>query len=180
MSVTPILETERLLLRGHRPEDFQAMIAMWSHPEILQFIGDSTWSTEQIWSRLLRYPGHWQLMGYGYWAVEEKSTGKFIGELGFAEVQRKLEPSIVGFPELGWALTPEAHGKGYATEALKAAIKWGDKNLVEKRTVCIISPENIKSLRVAEKCGYHEVLRTTYALKPTVLFERITHTKTAE
>jgi RimJ/RimL family protein N-acetyltransferase len=178
MPLTPILETARLRLRGHRTEDFQGMIAMWTHPEVTRFTISST--PEQIWARLLRYAGHWELLGFGYWAVEEKSTGKFIGELGFAEVQRAMEPSIVGFPELGWALCFESHGKGYATEALKKVVQWGDAHLKEKRTVCIISPENIKSIRVALKCGYTELLQTTYASKPTLLFERLTHTKTAE
>ena len=68
---------------------------------------------------MLRYAGHWQWMGFGFWALEEKSTGAFAGELGFAEFKRELEPSIQGIPEIGWVLAPHAHGKGYATEAVR-------------------------------------------------------------
>jgi len=93
-------------------------------------------------------------MGFGYWAVEEKASERFLGEIGFADFKREIVPSIEGVPELGWVLASHAHGKGYATEALNAAIPWGDKNLSASRSVCIIDPENLASLRVAEKCGY--------------------------
>jgi RimJ/RimL family protein N-acetyltransferase len=61
-------------------------------------------------------------LSYGYWAVEEKTSGRYVGELGFADFKRDIVPSIEGMPELGWALVPQFHGKGYATEALRAAV----------------------------------------------------------
>jgi RimJ/RimL family protein N-acetyltransferase len=173
MSVAPVIETERLRLRGHRVEDYAALCAMWADPKVTQFIGNAISPPDQVWARLMRYAGHWPLLGFGYWALEEKTSGKFIGDLGFAEAKRDMFPSIHGFPELGWALCSEWHGKGYAFEAVSAAIKWGDTHLSEKRTVCIISPDNLKSIRLAEKCGYKQVVETTYASKPTLLFERI-------
>ena len=75
---------------------------------------------------MLSYLGHWSLMSFGYWALEEKETGRFIGELGFADFKRDIEPSLKGIPELGWALASPAHGKGYATEALRVVGAWGD------------------------------------------------------
>jgi RimJ/RimL family protein N-acetyltransferase len=98
-------------------------------------------------------------MGYGYWAVEEKASGRYIGELGFADFKRDNRPSIEGLPEIGWALKLEAHGKGYATEALKAAVAWGDSHLDSTRTACIIHRDNHRSLRVAEKLGYNAILK---------------------
>ena len=120
----------------------------------------------------MRYAGHWQWMGFGFWALEEKSTGAFAGDLGFAEFKREIEPPILGIPEVGWVLAPHAQGKGYATEALRAVVAWGDRHFDQTRTVCLIHPENQPSLRVAEKCGYKEFHRTAYKGQPTILLER--------
>jgi RimJ/RimL family protein N-acetyltransferase len=168
----PVIETERLILRGHRREDFGDSFAMWSEPEVTRFIGGKPSSQEEVWTRLLRYVGHWAVLGFGYWIVEEKGSGRFLGEVGFADFMRDIEPSLMETPEIGWALAPHAHGKGYATEAVQAALTWGDAHFGSRRTVCIIAPLNTPSLRVAEKCGYREFTRTTYKEKPTILFAR--------
>lgn len=175
---TPVIETERLRLRGHVKTDFDASFAMWSDPVTTKFIGGKPSTRQQAWSRLMHYRGHWELMGFGYWAVEEKKTGMFVGEIGFGDFKRDLTPSIEGLPELGWALAPRFHGQGFATEALKAAIEWGEKPLTMSglgsidRMVCMIDPANSPSLKVAEKIGFKEIARTTYADAPTILFER--------
>ena len=114
-------------------------------------------------------------MGFGYWLIEEKNTHQFVGELGFADFKRDIQPSIVGIPELGWALATPSHGNGYATEAIRTAIAWGDKHFKSMQTVCIINPENLASIRVAEKCGYQGSKRTTYNGQPTILFSREHH-----
>jgi RimJ/RimL family protein N-acetyltransferase len=168
----PSLETERLLMRPHRLEDFAESAAMWADPVVTRHIGGKPSTREEAWARLLRYVGHWQLLGFGYWVVREKSSGKFVGEVGFADFKRELVPSIEGVPEIGWALAPWAHGKGFATEAVRAAIAWGETHFGMTRTVCIIDPGNTASLRVAEKCGYKLRERTTYKGQPTLLFER--------
>jgi RimJ/RimL family protein N-acetyltransferase len=170
----PVIETERLVLRPHNPEDFPECAQMWADPMITLYIGGKPSSAQATWLRLLRYVGHWTWMGYGYWAVEEKATGGFIGELGFADFKREIVPPLGDAPELGWALASRAHGKGYATEAVRAAVAWGDACLASRRTVCMIHPDNLASIRVAQKCGYREFERTTYAGDPTILFERRT------
>jgi RimJ/RimL family protein N-acetyltransferase len=111
-------------------------------------------------------------MGFGYWAIEEKETHNFVGELGFADYRREIEPSIKGMPELGWALASTVHGKGYATEAVRAVLAWGDAHFSAARTVSIIHPENLASIRVAEKCGYKELQRSTYKGHATIIFAR--------
>ena len=121
---------------------------------------------------MLRYAGLWAFLGFGYWALEDKASGTFAGEMGFADFKREIEPSLDGMPELGWALAPQFHGRGYTTEALRAIVAWGDTHLDAKRTACIIHPENVQSLRVAEKLGYGEFQRTTYKGSPTVMFVR--------
>jgi len=168
----PTLETGRLVLRGHRPEDFDAHAAMWTDPVVTRFIGGQAFSRDQAWVRFLRHAGMWQMMGFGFWAVEEKAAGKLIGEAGFHELRRELEPSIEGTLEAGWAFLPEAHGKGIATEAVGALLAWGAENYPGRRVTCMIEPENIASLRVAAKHGFREFARTDYQGKPVILFER--------
>ncbi len=170
--MVPIVETERLILRGHRRDDFDDCAAMWANQDVVRYIGGKPFSREEVWARLLRYLGHWQWMGFGFWALQEKATGNFAGDLGFAEFQRDLEPPIRGIPEIGWALAPHAHGKGYATEAVRAVVAWGDRHFGASRTVCLIHPENVRSIRVAEKCGYREFQHTSYKGHPTTIFER--------
>ena len=168
----PVIETDRLILRGHRADDFTDSLALWTDPEVTRFIGGRPSTQEEVWSRLLRYVGHWSLLGFGYWVISEKETDRFVGEVGFANFRRVIEPSLDDIPEIGCALAPHSHGKGYATEAARAAIAWGDAHFGYVRTACIIAPENGPSIRVAEKCGYREFQRTTYKDQPTIMFVR--------
>jgi RimJ/RimL family protein N-acetyltransferase len=170
--MVPVIETDRLRLRAHRQDDFAACAAMWAVPEVVRYIGGKPFTVEEVWARVLRYAGHWQWRGCGFWAREEKSTGVFAGDLGFAEFKRDIDPSIQGIPEIGWVLAPHAQGKGYATEAVRAIVAWGDHHFDQPRTVCLIHPENQPSLRVAEKCGYQQFHRTTYHGQPTIILER--------
>jgi len=152
----PRLETERLILSAHTLADFEPLAAMWADPEITRQIGVTPSDRQASWMRLLRYRGLWPVLGYGYWAVREKGSGAFVGDLGFADFHRALEPPIDGVPEAGWAFVRSAQGKGYATEALKAALAWLDGTGRHPRSVCIISPSNLASIRVAEKAGYRQ------------------------
>ena len=171
MSEIPVIETERLRLRGHRAEDFRACAAMWGDPAVTRYIGGRPFTQEEVWARVLRYVGHWTLLDFGFWLIEEKATGNFVGEAGLAEFQREIEPAIQA-PEMGWVLVPKFHGKGYATEAVRAAAAWGDAHFGEGRTVCIIHPENEASKRVAERCGYREMPPATYRGQATLMYER--------
>src|SRR5262245_16880840 len=169
----PIVETERLRLRAHQVADLDACAAMWADPVVTRHIGGRPFSREETWSKILRYAGHWALMGFGYWAVVDKASGAFIGEGGFADFKREMQPTIEGMPEIGWALVPSAHGKGLATEAVRAFCAWGDEHFGKKKhTVCMIDPGNIASVWVAKKCGYQEIHRATYKDHPTVLYRR--------
>ena len=168
----PVLETERLILRGHLIADFPAYAAMWADPDVTRFIGGVPLAEEDAWGKFLRTFGQWDVMGFGFWSILEKQSGTRIGEVGFLEGRRDIVPSLKGVPECGWALVPAAHRKGYATEAVRAVLAWGDAHFGRVRMACIISPENAPSLRVAEKTGFREALRTTYKNTPTVLMYR--------
>ena len=170
--IAPILETERLRLRGYRLEDFPIRRELWLDPRVLKYIHRKPQTESEAWASFLVLVGHWEMMGFGYWVVEEKSSGRFVGEIGFADFKREIEPSIAGVPEIGWVIAPEHHGKGYASEGVRAALAWGDSHFDSGRTVCIIDPENAASLRVAEKHGYREETRTLFRGDPAVLLAR--------
>jgi RimJ/RimL family protein N-acetyltransferase len=165
------LETPRLRLRPHSPDDFDASFALWTDPGVTRFIGGRPSTREEVWSRVLRYIGHWRAFGYGYWAIEEIETGSCIGECGFADFHREIDPPIL-LPEMGWALHPAVHGRGYATEAVQAALAWGDRRFGGAAMQCIIGPENAPSLSLAARCGFVEIARTLYRTDPVIVLER--------
>jgi RimJ/RimL family protein N-acetyltransferase len=125
----PTLETDRLVLRAHRVDDFEPSAAMWGDEGVTRFIGGKPFTAEEVWQRMLRYPGHWALLGFGYWVLEEKATGDFVGEAGLLNLNRAIEPPLGDAPEAGWVLTPRVHGKGYATEAMTRALAWTETEL---------------------------------------------------
>ena len=172
LSLAPVLETERLILRPHSADDLVDCVTMWRDPQVVRYTIGSESPPQRTWLRLLAYRGLWSLLGFGYWAVQNKSDGRYIGELGFADFHRNLNPSIDGIPEIGWALTPQVHGRGYATEALRTVIAWGDANLSASRTVCIIHRDNAVSFRLARKLGYLIELRAATDEEPHVLLAR--------
>lgn len=172
MGRIPTLETERLRLRAHKPADLQACSDMWSDPVVTKYIGGRPFTREEVWARLLRYAGHWKWMGYGFWLLEERSSRRFVGEIGLADFKRDMEPVACEGPEAGWVLASEAHGKGFATEALQAVTEWHDTETDGQRMTCMIHPDNTASIRVAVKCGFTEARRAIYKGQSTAVFVR--------
>ena len=147
------------------------MAAMWADPEVVTYIGGQTRDAQDAWFAHLRNRGLWDILGYGYWIVRERRSDAFVGEVGFADFMRALSPDISGRPEAGWVVAKSAWGKGYATEATKAAHAWLDE-VNPGRSTCIIEPDNTVSIRVAETLGYQEIGPTDYRGDPVLLFER--------
>jgi len=172
LTLAPILETERLILRPHSADDFDDCVAMWRDPQVVRYTIGTESPPQRTWMRLLAYRGLWSLLGFGYWAVQSKSGGRYIGELGFADFHRNLDPSIDGIPEIGWALATETHGQGYATEALRVVVAWGDAHLSARRTACIIHRDNTVSIHLARKFGYLIELRAPTNEEPHLLLAR--------
>ena len=167
------IETARLVMRLHRVDDFDASAAMWADPEVVRHISGVPASREQSWARILRYSGHWTLLKYGLWLVEERETGKFVGEVGFGDFGREIQPSFDGMPELGWVLARDAHGKGYATEAARASLQWAQTHFAPSTQIaCMIAPGNVGSVRVAEKCGFRLWQQGHYKNDPVLLYIR--------
>ena len=153
-TAAPTIETARLTLRGHVPADLADSAALWGDPAVTRYIGGRPSTEEEVWARLLRYVGHWSALGFGYWVVVERASGRFVGEVGLADFRRAIVPSFGGAPEAGWVLAPRAHGRGLATEAVRAALTWYEATFGPTRTVCMIDPDHAASLRVADRCGF--------------------------
>lgn len=145
----PTLETPRLVLRGWRPGDFDAYAAMLADDETARFITvqGRALSRAEAWNETAWLVGHWQLLGFGMFVVEERSTGAFLGRVG------PLRPPTWPDFEIAWSLAPEARGNGYATEAARAAIDWSFATFELGRIVSVIDPRNAPSRKVAERLG---------------------------
>lgn len=142
------LDTERLWLREFRGSDHDAYAAMLGDPQVMQYIGDGkTVGHPESWRAIASMLGHWQLRGYGMWAIEEKATGTLLGRAGFID-----PPGWPGF-ELGWLLGRAHWGRGYATEAAKRCLQYAFEDLRRDHVISLIRPSNKPSIRVAERLG---------------------------
>lgn len=168
----PIIQTSRLTLRPHRREDYDDLHAVWSDPIVTTHIGGRASTAQESWFRLMRYLGHWPLMGYGYFAVCERASGQYLGDAGFADHKRGLHPDFDGVPEAGWVLAPHAFGQGYATEAMQAVQNWLDGELGRLRCVFMIETKHTASHRVATKLGYKLFTEISIGNDPISLLER--------
>lgn len=168
----PTLETARLILRAPEAAHLAAATAMWSNPDVVRHIGGTPFSREDCWSRILRARGLWAMLGYGYWAVHDRESDRFVGDVGFADFHRAFEPSIEGVPEMGWVLDPWCHGRGYASEAVVAALAWAERTLDAPEYACIIDPENAPSISVARKFGFRQVAVAEYKKGSILVFRR--------
>lgn len=170
----PVVETERLILRGHAVDDFPAFAAMRADPVVMSYLGKGDLlDEEESWMRFQSMAGHWQFKRYGTWAIEERANGALIGSVGFADKKRPASHPASGAPEMGWSLASSAHGKGFASEALRAALGWGREFFGSARIVCVISDDNEASIRLAERHGFRQFSTSSrYGLGRRV-FERM-------
>ncbi|WP_321891278.1 GNAT family N-acetyltransferase [Paraburkholderia tropica] len=152
-------------MRPPELRDFDDLYRMWSDPEVVRFVTGAPLTREDVWARLLRSMGHWAALGFGHWIVAEKSTAAFVGEVGFVRYMRGISPTFDASPEIGWMIARQAQRFGYASEAIAAAHGWAHTRWPDTETVCIISPENTASLKVASRFDYRREFETTYKNK---------------
>jgi RimJ/RimL family protein N-acetyltransferase len=146
------IETERLLLRGWRAADLDALAALCADPEVMRFIGDGVPLGRGRSAALLqRILMHWQDYGYGLWAAEVRETGDVVGFVGLAHPL--WCPELADEVEAGWRLTRDAWGHGYATEGGAAALDHAFGTLGLGRVVSLIDPRNERSRAVAARLG---------------------------
>jgi RimJ/RimL family protein N-acetyltransferase len=143
----PRLQTERLLLRELRNEDFDAFASFMADPDVVRYLHGEPMARQDAWRMMATAVGHWVLRGYGTWAVERKSDGAFMGRVGM------LNPE--GWPglEIGWTLGKPFWGHGYATEAAAAAMRYAFLTQPVDRLISCIDPGNKASQAVAMRLG---------------------------
>lgn len=171
-SSAPRLETERLVLRAFERGDLDDHAATLADPAVTHYLTDEPFSREDSWRRLMMAVGQWPLLGYGYWAVELKESGRVVGHCGFADMERAMEPGISGEPEMGWIFDRSVQGQGIAFEACTAALDWADKELDAPSYPAIISLENEPSIRLAERLGFERLPNAVYRDEQVALFRK--------
>ena len=141
----PTVTTDRLILRGAQRDDFDAFADMLASDRAA-FMG-GPFDRDAAWQRFAMNLASWPLDGFGAWMITDRDTGTFMGDVGITHPIRFPEP------ELGWTLTQDAEGKGYAFEAATAARDWYWANTDAKSVVSYITPGNARSEALARKLG---------------------------
>src|SRR5205807_6696474 len=150
-----VIETDRLRLRMFRPEDLNDLAAMLADADVMRYVEDGQPKVRDVAEKALRsIMAHWQRHGFGRWAVEEKTSGEFVGFGGLR--------SLFGTPEVVYHLAKAQWGKGFATELGRASLSYGFDVHRFARIVAIAKPENADSIHVMEKLGMHFEMRTSY------------------
>jgi RimJ/RimL family protein N-acetyltransferase len=144
------LETPRLLLRPWSDEDVVPFYAMGQDPQVMEYF-PSLWSMDMVKQFIERMNVQLADKTFTLWAVEEKSTKKFMGFIGLncPAWDAHFTPCV----EIGWRLAAAFWGKGYATEGAKAALEYAFKHLKLPQVVAFSVSDNLKSRRVMEKIG---------------------------
>jgi len=142
----PVLETERLRLRGWRDEDHAPFAAFCAGAATAPYLGGPCGPAE-AWRRMANQIGHWVLRGYGSWALEEKAGARWVGYCGLWNPHGWPEPEVM------WGLATSDHGRGFATEAATRARYFAYQELGWSTLISCIDPDNVASQRVAQRLG---------------------------
>jgi len=147
MISTPVLFTERLVLRPPLPEDIDGFAEFYADPETMRFLGGSPVSRAEAYRSMCIYAGAFQLSGVSMFSVIERASGRWIGRLG--------PWSPEGWPgtEIGWGLIRSAEGKGFATEATIAAMDYAVDVLGWTNIIHTIAAGNTASIALAKRLG---------------------------
>jgi RimJ/RimL family protein N-acetyltransferase len=170
--MTTTLITDRLTLTPVAESDFGDLKRLWGDADFIRPLFPNPMTGEEVWTRLLRDIGHWEVRSYGNWSIRLRDDGDYVGSVGVLDYQREIEPRLDA-PELGWGVATRFQGQGMAFEAVSAALAWCDEALNARRTVCIISPTNIASLKLAARLGYRPMHDTTFRGEPITVLERL-------
>ncbi len=163
--VIPRLETERLVLRAFSSDDLEGYAAMTSDSDTVRYIGNGQpLSKELAWQSLAYLLGHWQMTGFGAWAVEEKTTGELIGRVGLYEPY--------GWPgiELGWMIGRMYWRRGYGYEAVQAVLEWCRQQDDQEQLISFIHAKNLPSINLAAKLEARYVQKVEVGDQNTLMF----------
>lgn len=144
------IQTERLILREWKDSDIPIFIAMNRDLEVMKFFPNLL-SEDESQALVANFRNHFSENGFGFFAVELKKTQEFIGFVGIAKVN--FEAHFTPAVEIGWRLSSQNFGKGYATEAAQEVLKFAFEELSMKEIVAFTIPENLPSQNVMKKIG---------------------------
>ena len=145
-----ILETKRLILRHLVPEDLDELFALYSDPEIRRYFPDGTLNRQETEEELEWFlHGHPDYPELGLWATIHKETNRFIGRCGLLPWTIDGQFEV----EVAYLINKAYWGQGLGTEAAQAVLEYGFQTLGRPRLICLIYPQNVASIRVAEKIG---------------------------
>ncbi|MBD3770380.1 MAG: GNAT family N-acetyltransferase [Rhodobacterales bacterium] len=167
----PTLTTDRLILRPFEEGDFPHAAAMWGDVDVVRYIGGVIRSPQDVWFASVRGRGMWDIKGFGYWTVVDRDTGAFLGEAGFSDFKRGIDPDLSQWPEAGWAFGRASWGRGIGSEVVRAMHAWLDQNMAGP-SVCIIDDANSASRKVAEKAGYQFWTLSSLRGHPVNVYQR--------
>ena len=159
-----LFESERLQLRPFHVDDAAGMLELNNNPDVLRFTGDPPFGSLEATRDFIQAYDHYQHHGYGRWTVLSKASGAYIGWCG---LRMDSDTSMV---DLGYRILLSEQGKGYATEAGQACLKYGFEVLELPFIVGRVMDGNNASIRVLEKLGMHYVEKTTCASEPALLY----------
>jgi len=143
-----IIETERLILREIDPErDFEAWAKSMADENTVRYLGTKPMSRAEAWRSMASVIGHWAIRGYGFFSLEHKETGEWVGRVG------PWNPEGWPEPEVGWTISPDHLRKGYAFEAARASIDFAFNSLDWPRVIHVILEGNTASIALAKKLG---------------------------
>lgn len=141
----PVIETERLVLRGPAPEDYPNFKHTFSSYRS-RFMGGPL-NAYEAWMLYAAEIGHWQIRGYGMWMIHDRATDETLGMAG------GWKPAQWPEAEIAWIIWPETAGRGYALEATHAARAYFYSTLGWEGAVSYVDPKNLDSIRLAERLG---------------------------
>jgi len=143
-----IIETERLILREIDPDrDFEPWAKAMADADTVRYLGTAPMNRAEAWRSMALGMGHWAIRGYGFFSVEHQVTGAWVGRVG------PWYPEGWPAPEVGWTLSPDFRGKGYATEAARASIDYAFRELGWPQVIHVILEGNEPSIALAKRVG---------------------------
>ncbi|RED13811.1 GNAT family N-acetyltransferase [Pontivivens insulae] len=149
-----MIETQRLILDRHGSDDLEHIHATWCDPLVVENISLKPCTLSEARARLLRYAGQWALDGWGFFAVRDRNSGTYLGEVGFLNGYRDIEPRMDNGAEMGWVMAPAGRGNGIAYEAVSAALGWADHNIPREMFSAMILADNEPSQKLARSVGF--------------------------
>lgn len=142
------METERLILRTiDADRDFEPWARAMADENTVRYLGSPPMTRAQAWRNMAMVIGHWSVRGYGFFSLESKATGEWVGRVG------PWFPEGWPEPEIGWMISPQHLRRGYAIEAARASLDYVFDTLGWQQVAHVILPGNAGSIAVAEKLG---------------------------